>query len=58
MYREITDVEAEAQGLTADRIVREPDGALTFYCDHSLRMWARREDLHPNPPLPPFYGVV
>ena len=58
MHREITDVEASARGLVADEIVRHDDGTLTFRCDVPLVEWTLVEHLHPNPPLPAFYGVV
>ncbi len=57
-YGTITDIEAEAQGLVADRIVRDDDGRLTFYCDDPPRKWDRTCDCAANPPLRAWAGGV
>jgi hypothetical protein len=57
-HRTLTDIEAKAQGLIADRIARDNDGRLTFYCDDPPRVWDRREDLADNPPLASWAGGI
>ena len=58
MTGRVTDSEAAARSLTIDHVTLDEDGCHVFTNYEAEVEWDLTSELHPNPPLPAFYGIA